>query len=314
MTNPTVTITPNVKRKRLIADIQRDIYMYLMLVPGVLTLILFAYIPMGGIVIAFQRYNIFKGFLGSEWVGLKNFESVFSSPIFLNVLKNTLIISIYKLIALFPFTIFVSLLLNEIRNRLFKRSIQTLLYIPFFISWVVISGIMLSILSPTYGIAGDIYRALGMTPVNLMASAKHFRMLVVVSEVWKSLGSGTILYLAAISTIDPNLYEAAFMDGANRWKMMWHITLPSLNRVIVLNLILSIGFIMSAGFDQIIVMRNPMVLDVGEIFDTYVYQIGLVNRSYSFSTALGLFKGVVTIILIFSANLFAKKIGEEGIL
>ena len=295
-------------------DIVFDKYLYLMLIPGLLFILVFNYIPMGGIIIAFKKYNIFKGIWGSPWVGFKNFESVFTSPSFLNVLRNTLIISFYKLIFSMPLTIIISLLLNEIKNKYFKRSVQTVLYFPYFISWVVISGIMLNILSPSYGIAGDIYRLFGMEPVNLMASSEHFRALLVISDAWKGVGAGTIIYLAAISVISPDLYESAIVDGANRWRQMWHITIPGMRRIIVLSLILSIGFIMSAGFDQIIVMQNFMVQSVSDIFDTFVYRAGLLERSYSFSTALGLFKGVVTAILILGTEFLAKRIGEEGML
>jgi putative aldouronate transport system permease protein len=297
-----------------IKDIKRDKYLLLLISPGVLFLILFKYIPMGGIVIAFKNYSIFKGIWDSDWVGFENFRRVFSSSDFLMVLRNTLIISTYNIIFVFPVPIILSIILNEIRSRYFKKIVQTVIYMPHFVSWVVIAGIMLSVLSPTYGIAKEVFEFLGRKPIVLMASRQHFRTLLVLSSIWKESGWGTIIYLAAFSTIDPNLYEAAVVDGAGKLRRIWNITLPSIKGVIVLLLIINIGNIMNAGFDQILAMQNDLVRPVSDVFETYVFRRGLQRGDYSFSAAMELFKSVVACILVFSADKFAKRIGEEGIL
>jgi putative aldouronate transport system permease protein len=297
-----------------IKDIKRDKYLLLLISPGVLFLILFKYIPMGGIVIAFKNYSIFKGIWDSDWVGFENFRRVFSSSDFLMVLRNTLIISTYNIIFVFPVPIILSIILNEIRSRYFKKIVQTVIYMPHFVSWVVIAGIMLSVLSPTYGIAKEVFEFLGRKPIVLMASRQHFRTLLVLSSIWKESGWGTIIYLAAFSTIDPNLYEAAVVDGAGKLRRIWNITLPSIKGVIVLLLIINIGKIMNAGFDQILAMQNDLVRPVSDVFETYVFRRGLQRGDYSFSAAMELFKSVVACILVFSADKFAKRIGEEGIL
>ena len=258
-----------------IKDIKRDKYLLLLISPGVLFLILFKYIPMGGIVIAFKNYSIFKGIWDSDWVGFENFRRVFSSSDFLMVLRNTLIISTYNIIFVFPVPIILSIILNEIRSRYFKKIVQTVIYMPHFVSWVVIAGIMLSVLSPTYGIAKEVFEFLGRKPIVLMASRQHFRTLLVLSSIWKESGWGTIIYLAAFSTIDPNLYEAAVVDGAGKLRRIWNITLPSIKGVIVLLLIINIGNIMNAGFDQILAMQNDLVRPVSDVFETYVFRRGL---------------------------------------
>lgn len=288
-------------------------YMYVLLLPGILYFIIFRYLPMGGLVIAFKEYSIFTSVWAAPWTGLKNFQDVFASVDFWNVLRNTLLISAYKIIVGFPVPIALALLLNEMRSKYFKKSIQTVLYLPHFISWVVIGGIMLSIFSPSYGIVGEIFKLFGQEPINLMGSTKYFRGLLVASEVWKEAGWGTIIYLASLSVVDPNLYEAAIVDGANRWQQIWHITLPCISGVIVLMLILRIGNLMDAGFEQILVLQNDLVIDISDIFDTYVYRVGLRQGNYSFTTAVGLFNSVIAMILIYSSDRFAKLIGEEGL-
>lgn len=298
----------------IIKNIRRDKYLLLLLVPGMLYFLIFKYIPMGGLVIAFKDYSIFRGIWASDWVGINNFKKVFTSTDFWNVLRNTLLISIYKIMYGFPVPIILSLMLNEMRNKYFKKVVQTVIYLPHFISWVVISGIMLSILSPSYGLAGEIYKMLGLHPVNLLASSAHFRSILVISEIWKESGWGTILYLASLSTIDPNLYEASIIDGANKWKQIIHITLPSISGVIILLLILRIGSLMNAGFEQVLVLQNDLVRPISDIFDTYVFRRGLQMGNYSFTTAVGFFNSVVAFILLFSADSFAKFIGEEGLL
>ncbi len=297
-----------------IKGIKRDKYLLLLLLPGILLTFVFKYLPMGGLLIAFKDYSIVKGIWASPWVGLDNFRMAFSSTDFGNVLRNTLLISIYKILFGFPAPIILSLMLNEISSTKFKKTVQTILYLPHFISWVVISGIMLSILSPTYGILGDIYEFFGQKPIHIMASKGHMRSLLVISEIWKETGWGTIIYMAALSTVDPNLYEASIIDGAGKMKQIWYITLPCISGVVVLMLILRIGGLMNAGFEQVLVLQNDAVRPVTDIFDTFVYRRGLQRGNYSYSTTVGFFQSVVSLILILGANRFAKVIGEEGLL
>ena len=291
-----------------------DRYLYLLLVPGLLAIIVFNYIPMGGLAIAFKDYDIFAGIWKSPWVGFKNFNLLFTSYDFWNVLRNTLLISIYKLVFGFPVPIVLALLLNELRNKYFKKTVQTIVYLPHFISWVVISGIMLSFFSPNTGAITEFFKLFRMEPINILAMSKIFRGVLVASDIWKEAGWNTIIYLASLSMVDVHLYEAATVDGAGKWKQVWHITLPAISGVIVLLLILSVGSLMNAGFDQIQVLQNNIVRSVSDIFDTYVYRIGLRQGEYSFTTAVGLFKSVVSLILILIADRTAKLIGEEGLL
>ena len=291
-----------------------DRYLYLLLIPGLLVIILFKYAPMGGLVVAFKNYNAFVGMMGSPWVGFKNFVDIFTAHDFWSVLRNTLLISIYKLSFGFPVAIILSLLLNEMRNKHFKKTVQTVIYLPHFISWVVISGIMFALLSPNTGVISDVFDLLKIKHVNILAQPSSFRAVLVISEIWKEAGWSTIIYLASFSIINEELYEAATIDGAGRWQKAWHITLPAISGVIVLLLILQVGFLMDAGFDQIQVLQTPIVRDVSDIFDTYSYRRGIMGGAYSFTAAMGLFKSVVAVFLILVADRTAKSIGEEGLL
>lgn len=292
----------------------KDRYLLLLMIPGLLVILLFRYLPMGGIVIAFKDYDIFKGVWQSPWVGFKNFQDIFSSSVFFGVLRNTVLISLYKLIFGTPVPIIMALLLNEMKNKTFKSTIQTFIYFPHFISWVVISGIMLSLFSVSGGVIVEVFKLFGMQPVNILTKPEYFRSILVISDIWKESGWGTIIYLAAISQIDQNLYEAAIVDGAGRWRQMWNITLPCMSNVIVLLLILSVGSLMDAGFEQIQVLQNKLVMDISDIFDTYVYRIGIKRGEYTFPATIGFFKSVVAFLLIYTADRVSRLIGEEGIL
>jgi putative aldouronate transport system permease protein len=298
------------RRKR----IDRSKYLYILLALPVVYFLMFRYAPMFGLVIAFKDYNVFFGMWESPWVGFENFRNIFQSPDFWNVFRNTLLISLYKVVAGFPVPIILALLMNEMRSRLFQRTTQTLLYLPYFISWTVIGTIILVIFSPTTGFMSEVSVWLTGSRLNLLASRDYFRGILVVTDIWKTAGWGTIIYLAALSTIDPQLYEAAIVDGANRWQQIWRITLPSIMSMIVLLLIMRIGWIMYAGFEQILVLQNPVVRDVSDIFDTYVYRVGLGRGEYSFTATAELFKSVSGLILILGADRFAKIMGEEGLL
>jgi putative aldouronate transport system permease protein len=298
------------RRKHL----DRSKYLYILLIPPVIFFLMFRYAPMFGLVIAFKDYNVFLGMIESPWVGLENFRNIFASPDFWQVFRNTLIISLYKIVVGFPVPIILALLMNEMRSRKFQRTTQTLLYLPYFISWTVIGTIILVIFSPSSGVMSEISVWLTGGRLNLLASRTYFRGILVVTDIWKTAGWGTIIYLAALSTIDPQLYEAAIVDGANRWQQIWRITLPSIMGVVVLLLIMRIGWIMYAGFEQILVLQNPVVRDVSDIFDTYVYRVGLGRGQYSFTATAELFKSVTGLILIVGADRFAKLMGEEGLL
>lgn len=286
---------------------------YLMMLPGLLYFAVFRYLPMFGLVIAFKDYDIFKGIWASQWVGLKNFEELFRSSDFRNVLNNTLMISFAKIIIGFPIPIVLAILLNEMRSVRFKKVIQTLLYLPHFLSWVVIGGILLNLFSPVFGLAGEFFRAMGMEPVNILAQKSTILGVVIASDVWKECGWSTIIFLAALTQVDASLYEAAKMDGANRLKQMFYITLPAISGVIILLLILRIGKIMNAGFEQILVLQNAVTRDRIDIFDTYVYREGLQRGEYSFSSTVDMFKSVVAFMMVVAADKISKKFGEEGV-
>ncbi|WP_252227383.1 ABC transporter permease [Caldicoprobacter algeriensis] len=304
---------PNIVVKKFIVTISKHKYLYLMLIPGIAFFIIFHYIPMYGAVIAFKEYNIMQGILGSPWIGFKYFKHAFESPFFGEILWNTFIISVYKLIWGFPAPIILALLLNEVKNMKFRRTIQTVSYLPHFISWVVIGGMFTDLLSPQTGIVNNIIKMFGGQPIYFMASKEWFRTVLVVSSIWKEVGWNSIIYLAALSSIDPQLYEASQIDGANRWQQTWYITLPGIMSTIAILLILRLGNILNAGFEQVFIMYNPSVYEVADIIDTWVYRVGLQGMRYSLATAVGLFKSVVGFILVITSNWLAKRMGESGI-
>lgn len=288
-------------------------WLYIMLIPGLLYFIIFRYIPMGGIIIAFQKYSPFLGILKSPFVGLYHFKSFFTGMDFFMLLKNTLALSILSLIFYFPAPIILSLILNEIKNQKYKRTIQTFIYIPHFISWVIIASITYQIFNINDGIFNVILKELTGKTVNILGLPQYFRALIIGQSIWKETGYGTIIFLAALSGVDMELYEAARVDGAGRWRLMWHITLPALKGTIVIMLILRVGSILNTGYEQIFLMRNSLNISAAEVFDTYIYQKGITNGQFSYSTAAGLFKSIVGLILVLGSNKLAKKMGETGI-
>ncbi len=278
---------------------KRELPLHLMLLPGLIMIFLFSYMPMAGIIIAFQQFNPVKGLFGDQsWVGLANIEFVFSMPNIWLVVRNTLSIAIMKIVTGMIVPITIALLLNEVRNALFKRVTQTIIYFPYFISWVILSGILIDILSPSAGMVNMLVKFLGFEPVYFLGDNKWFPFTMVASDVWKNFGFNTVIYLAAITSIDPVLYEAAEIDGANRWRQTWHVTLPGLQTVIILLMVLSLGSVLDAGFDQIFNMYSPQVYQSGDIIDTMVYRMGLLQSQYSLSTAVGLLKSGVSLLLI----------------
>ncbi|WP_244364357.1 ABC transporter permease [Paenibacillus cellulositrophicus] len=291
-------------RKRLI----QYRVLYFMLLPGIVYFIIFHYIPMYGVTLAFKDFIIKEGILGSPWVGSKHFEKAFTDPSFYQILKNTLLISIYKLIFGFPVPIIFAILVNEVSSLRFRKAVQTASYLPHFISWVVMGGIFIMIFSFD-GPINELIKLFGGNPVLFMADERYFRSLLVITDIFKGFGWGSIIYFAAISGIDPQLYEAAVIDGAGRWKRTTMITLPMLVPVMAIMLILSMSNILDAGFDQIFNMYNPSVLNVSDIIDTYVYRKGLVEMQYSYSSAVGLFKSVIALILVLVVNRIVRTVG-----
>jgi putative aldouronate transport system permease protein len=318
-TSPTKNIAPNRKLSRfnipsLINKISsnRKLALFLICLPGLIHFAIFKYIPLFGNVIVFQKYDIFKGVFGSQWVGFLHFKNMFSLYDFNHLLKNTLIISFYRLFFSFPAPIILALFLNEIRHMLFKRTIQTMLYFPHFLSWVIVGGIFYQLLDPK-GMINDLLAWFGMERIIFLQDSRFFRAIVVSSAIWKEIGWGMILYLAAIAGINPNIYEAATVDGANRWKQMWFITLPSLLPTLVILLLLRIGHILDTGVEEMLIYANSLNRNVADVFDVYIYRVGIQGAQYSYTTALGFFKAIVGLILIIGMNKLAKRVTGESI-
>lgn len=286
---------------------------YFMLIPGLVYILIFHYGPMFGLVISFKNYKIFQGVLGSPWVGMDNFTKLFSSLKFYEVLTNTFLISLYKIVFGFPAPILLAILINEVKNRFFMRSVQTIVYLPHFISWVVTSGLVISFLSPTDGFANGVIKWFGGEPVFFMGQPEYFRSILVSSDIWKEFGWSAIIYLAALAGVSPEMYEAAIIDGATKIQRIIHITIPSILPTIIILLLLRIGGVLNAGFEQVLSMYNPAVYSVGDIIDTYVYRVGIIERNYGFSTAVGLFKSLIACLLLVSANWLAKRLKQDGI-
>jgi putative aldouronate transport system permease protein len=294
--------------------LRREFPLHLMLLPGLIFIIIFSYIPMGGLVIAFQKFIPAKGLFGDQkWIGLDNFRYVLELPSFYQIVWNTLYISSLKLILGLIIPIIFAILLNELRSQLVKRSIQTTIYLPYFLSWVVLGGILIDILSPSNGIVNEMVAFFGIEPIFFLGSNDWFPVTLVLSDVWKNFGYGTIVYLAAMTGIDPGLYEAATMDGANRWHKAWHITIPGIRMVIVLLAVLSLGQLLNAGFDQVFNLYSPQVYESGDILDTFVYRIGLLDAQYGVATAVGFFKSIVSFILISVSYFFAYRFAKYRI-
>ncbi|WP_445322072.1 ABC transporter permease [Paenibacillus sp. FSL M7-0420] len=284
-----------------------------MILPGLLYFIIFKYLPMGGLIIAFQNYQPFQGITGSEWVGLKHFIRLFTEPTFMQLLRNTLILFAMNIVIFFPLPIIVALMLNELKGRYLKNWIQTIIYIPHFMSWVIIVSITYVFLTVDGGVINELIASLGGTKISFLTSSEWLRTIYILQIIWKELGWSTIIYLAAITVVDPQLYEASEMDGASRLRKTWHVTLPAIRPVIITLLILKIGSTLDLGFEHMYLLLNSLNRSVAEIFDTYIYTAGLKNGQLSFSTTIGMFKGVVGLILVMLSNKLAKKMGEDGV-
>jgi len=289
----------------------RDRYLYLLFMPVLVYFIVFKYIPMIGNIIAFKDYKISLGILQSQWVGVQHFVRLFHNEEFLRIFWNTLSLSIYGIVFGFPIPIVLAILLNEVKMLNYKKIVQSILYIPYFVSWTILGGIIIAILSPSSGIINSMLIKLGVQPIFFMADSFWWRVVYVVSGIWKGAGWGTIIYLAAITGIDAELYEAARIDGANKFRQIIHITLPGLTMTIVVLLILNMGSVINLGFEQIYILQNDMVKNISEVFATYEYRLGIQKMQYSYTTALGLFKSVVSLILIVGTNLIANRLSDN---
>lgn len=306
-------LSQNIPKRNKLKKIWRDKYLYIMLIPVMAYYLIFCYAPMYGVTIAFQDYNMFAGVLGSEWVGLENFQRIFSTGDFYIVLRNTLVLNLLSLIFGFPGPIIIALLLNELRMNKFKRVIQTIIYLPHFLSWVVVASILIPMLSPSTGIVNQLIVQMGMEPIYFMSDNGWWITMYILSGIWKSVGWGAIVYLAALSGVDPSLYEAAVIDGANKWKQCIHVTIPSILPTITVLLILNVGQIMSIGFDQPFLLGNTAVQGVSDVISTYVYRIGMLSADISRSTAIGLFQSLVNFVILLGTNKLSKKITGNSI-
>lgn len=303
--------TGGVRKKTLWARIVAARWLLLMLLPGLALIIIFNYGPMYGMLMAFQDFQLTKGIWGSPWVGFKHFEAFLNTPFATRALRNTLLISALKLAFGFPAPILLALIINEIRDGLFKRFSQTISYMPHFVSWIVFAALITGMLSPSTGAVNAVLKLIGIQPIYFMANPKWFMVVLIVSEIWKEIGWGAIIYLAALTDVDPTLYEAAIVDGASRIQRMIHVSVPLILPIASLMLILRLGGVMSAGFDQIFNMYNPQVYEAVDILDTYVYRTGLQQMQYSFASAVGFFKSVVGLILVVAVNEIARRMSDR---
>jgi putative aldouronate transport system permease protein len=302
------------KRDSWLHRMMKEKYLLMLLLPGLLYFIIFKYVPMWGVLLAFKNYQPYTGFLASEWVGFDHFRQFFQDPIFFKLVRNTLLLGLYDIIFFFPAPIILSLLLNEIRKAWYKRLIQTLVYVPHFLSMVIVASITYLMLTTEGGIINNLLETTIGRKIDFLTSEDWFRPMLITQSLWKEMGWGTIIFLAALAGVEQEQYEAAIVDGANRFRQLWHITLPSIRSTIIVLLILRLGNFLDRGFEQVLLMSNALNRNVAEVFDTYVYTVGITQASFSYSTAVGLFKAIVGIILVLGANKLAKKFGHPGIL
>ena len=307
MTQKAVVNSP--KKRRKISGY--EIPLHLMLIPGIIIIFIFHYVPLGGLIIAFQRFIPAKGLFGNQkWVGLQNFQYIFSMPNTMNVLRNTVTIAVAKIVLGLVIPITVALMLNELQLTKVKRSIQTIIYFPHFLSWIIFGSIIMDLLSPQNGIINKLLNLLGHESIYFLGDNKYFQQTIIWTDVWKNFGYGTVVYMASITSIDPSLYEAAAIDGANRWKQTWHITLPGMRMIIVLMMVLSLGNVLNAGFDQVYNMYSEAVYSTGDILDTFIYRLSFKNGLWGQSAAVSMFKSVVSTLFISVSYLCAYKFAD----
>ena len=286
--------------------------LYLMVLPGLLWFFIFKYGAMWGVLIAFKDFSPFLGWAGSPWVGFKHFQELFARPDFFLLLTNTLTLAVFGLVTYFPFTILLALFLNEVRQKVYKKIVQTIVFAPHFISWVVIAGITILMFSTSQGFFSTIFGAGTGKPFLLLTKPEYFKLTIVLQQIWKEAGWGSVIFLSALAGIDTQLYEAAVVDGASRWRQFWHITLVGIRPTIIIVLMIRLGQFMDVGFEQIFTMLNPLLYQAGDVFDTFAYRKGIQEGMLSYATAVGLFKSLVALVLVLGANWFVKKAGEDG--
>ena len=299
--------------KRIIKDIRRHWQLYLLLLPGIISLVLFKLGPLAGMVIAFEDFSAFQGIFGSKWVGFKYFIQMAQDKYMLTLVSNTVILAVLSVVCVFPVPVLFSLFLNEIQWKKIRGAIQSLSFLPYFISAAVMVSIMYTILSPSSGIVNVIINKLGGQSINFMARPEWFRPIYIFLQIWQTFGYTAIIYIASIAGIDPTLYEAAEVDGANRWKKMWHITLPGIRGIVVLMMVLSLGNVLNAGFDQVFNLYTKAVYESGDILDTFIYRLGLIDAQYGAATAVGLFKSIISTIFISTSYYLAYKFSDYRI-
>ena len=302
-----------VQKRQAFRHLKRFYWLYIFMIPGLISIFLFKLRPMYGLQIAFKDFSLVKGVWGSEWVGLEHFETLFKSANFLRVLKNSIITSVLRLLWGFPFPIILALLMNEIRNEKYKRTLQTIMYLPHFISWVIVVTIVTGLLSKSQGIINELIVALGGDRIDFLTSTSWFRTILIGSGIWKEAGWGTVIYMAALAGIDIQLYEAAMIDGANRWQRLLNITLPCILGTVTIMLIMNMGNILSNGFEQGRLLQNSPYKEVAEVLETYSYQVGLREGRFSFATAIGFFQSLVGMIMVYISNFLSKKMGGSGL-
>ncbi len=288
-------------------------YLYLLFIPVLAWYILFCYVPMYGIVMAFQDYTMSRGFFNSPFVGFANFMELFHDDDFLRAFANTVIIAVYRMLTEFPFSIILALLLNEVRRLKYRKTIQTVIYLPHFLSWVIVASIFITVFSPEKGLVTALFSTVGIQIPDVLTSASSFRAVLILTDIWKESGWMTVIYIAAMASIDINQYEAATVDGAGRWSQMWHVTLPGIRNTIVIMLILTLGQILTWGFDQIYNFYNPLVYDTGDILDTYIFRTAMADNKFSYAAAAGLFRSLICTALLLTSNKIVKLFGEESI-
>lgn len=289
---------------------QQNIPWLIMFIPAILYFVIFKYIPMGGLVIAFKNYNFVDGIWGSPWTGIHNFRMLFTDPLAFNTIRNTFVISLLSIVAGFPFPIILAILFNEVRQMWFKKTAQTLLYLPHFLSWVIVGGMVITLFSQEAGIVNHWMERITGSTYPFLYREGSWLAIFLGSGVWKEAGFGAIIYLAALGGIDPSLYEAASIDGANKFRQIWHVTLPGIRSVVVLMLILAMGRVMEVGFDHVYMLQNPIVSNISEVISTYIYRIGLQGAQFSISTAMGMFEAVIGLILVLITNAIARQFNQ----
>lgn len=299
--------------KELAKDIKRDKYLYMLMIPFLLWFVLFKYKPMYGLQIAFKDFNLFKGISGSEWVGLEYFREFIGSEYFIRVFKNTIVINIYSLLICFPAPIILAILMNEVKNSKFRKVVQTLTYLPHFVSIVVVAGIVTTFLAPGNGLINILLEKIGLDKIYFLIKPEYFRGIFTGMNLWKETGFASIVFIASIAGIDQEMYEAAKIDGANKWKQIRNVTIPGIMPTIAVMLIMKIGNLLTVGYESIILLYQPATYKTADVISTYVYRSGLLEGRYDFATAVGLFNGVIALILVMSANKISKKLTETSL-